>query len=52
MVSPINAVTRRVNQLFISFNGARKDHRFVSINENEARITMKYDEKIPRATTW
>jgi len=28
------------------------DQRFVSINENKARITMKYVEKIPRATTW
>ena len=53
MVSPINIVTRRiVNQFFVSFNGARKDQRFVSINENRARITMKYVEKIPRATTW
>jgi hypothetical protein len=53
MVSPTNTVARRIsNQLFVSFNGARKDHRFVSINVNKARITMKYVENIPRATTW
>ena len=52
MVSPINVVTRKVNQVFVSFSGVRKDHRFVSINENKARITMKYVEKVPRATTW
>lgn len=49
----MNATTLLVFLLlnFPSF-GARKDQRSVSINENKAKMAMKYDEKIPRAMTW